>query len=175
MRIGAADKAELEWIGSQLRLQCQAILQCGTRIFEGIVLRTIGQPAYGHLVPGLVIREFVIRREHGVRFAVTFHLRYLVEWFPTGTLFRPGLGEGLAGKRAQREHHAATHIAVVRNGEHLTTGLGFIGLQRLPELLRVLAVQCRERQDLAHTFSAVPIDDNAMQVVGLIITGVFIA
>ncbi len=81
--VGGADHAELVGIGAEPRLQHQAVLQRGARIFVGQHFRGLrpGEIQIGP-VPGLVVGEFVLGRQEGMRLAVPLDLGHLVDRLP---------------------------------------------------------------------------------------------
>ena len=61
MAVGRSDHAELVWIGAELLLQQQAVLQCLAGVFILQHFRCLG---FGEIkiagIPGFVIGEFVV-------------------------------------------------------------------------------------------------------------------
>ncbi len=84
-----------------------------------------------------------------MRFAVTLYLRDLIQRLPTHAVDSVGLGKAAIGCRvAIREHDAIAEIAVVRNSQHATAGLGLVSLHPLPEIFRVITFDDCEGQYL---------------------------
>ena len=85
MAVGRADHAELVRVGPQLLLKHQPVFQrfAGIFVLQHLVLLGRGQVEVA-LIPGLIIGELVVRREEGMRFAVTLDLGDLVQRLPLG-------------------------------------------------------------------------------------------
>ena len=116
----------------------------------------------------LVVGELVVRRQERVRFAVSLDLGRLVERLP----LRPGIcvlaGQRLLGDRVDhREHEPIRQVAVVGDGQNIAAGLVLVGLEKLPEILRIRAALRRIGRGghrLASLVGVVPVDDYPVQV-----------
>ena len=118
------------------------------------------------LVPGLEIRELVVRGKRRVRLAVALHLGDFVERLPAHPALRVVAVERLLrGQRHVVEHQAAGEVAVVRDGEHAGARLPLRLAHPFPQVLGILAVVLRERNHLIGLGLAVPEDHVAVQVV----------
>ena len=76
-----------------------------------------------------------------------------------------------------RERDPVRQVAVVRNREDLTAGLVLVGLQHVPQVLRVVAAHGphgRIRLDLTCLVAAVAKDDDAVQIVATRVRGPFV-
>ncbi len=91
---------------------------------------------------------------------------------------RPRLGDLDRQRRAvigvQRKHPAVRQVAVVGDGQHLSTGPRLVLGEMGPQVLGVLAVVLREGEGLVHPDRTVAEQDVAVQVVGTL-GGVFAA
>ena len=73
--------------------------------------------------------------------AVALHLRDFDERLQAGAGARILRGDRLSSDGIdQREHQSVRQVAVMRNGEHAAAGLRLVGLQRLPEVLGIVAL-----------------------------------
>ena len=83
-------------------------------------------------VPGTVVSEGVVGREHRVRFAVALHLGDFVNWLPAHAAHGVVCREGLARHCHVIEHQAIRQVAIVCKSQNLAAGRVFILLQPVP-------------------------------------------
>ena len=142
MEIGAAYHSEFVWVHSKLLTQHKAVLEGFAGIFplEHLGLLELGAIKIGP-VPQFVTGEFVVRRKHGMCFAVALNLGDLYEPFKMCAQGGDFLGERFSGECFDSEHPAVAEIAVVRNGQHLCTSLLLELGEMLPEVLGIFAVK----------------------------------
>ncbi len=100
-----------------------------------------------------------------MRLALPLHLQRFEERLPSLTVLGPLLGHRVARECGKREHAAVGQVAVMRNREHLPSGLLFPGRHPFPQVLGVFALERRHRQNLLGLRFAVPVNHVAMQVV----------
>src|SRR5215510_13146278 len=104
-----------------------------------------------------------------MRLAVTLDLRDLVERLPTPAALGVGSINRRAGERLDdREHAAVAQVAVVRQSQHLATGLRFGLGHPLPQVARIVAAKRLlrgERFNQAGLRAVLTENDVAMQVI----------
>ena len=163
------DHPELEGIGAELTLELQSQLERAARVLvlqHGVGLQFAEVQVA--LVPGAIVRELVVGRELAVGLAVTLDLGDLVQRFPACACLRVQLRKRLLGDRVDLgEHQPVRQVAVVRNGEHLSSGLVLIGLQQFPQILGIRAAGGRISRGgygLAGLVGAITVDHDAVEV-----------
>src|SRR5262249_34894175 len=141
MAVGAADQAELKGVRAQLLFQRQPSLERRPRVaarehFLGGLLKA----TQVYFVPDFEIGEFIVGRQSGMGFARSFGLGDLNDRLTAGPRLGVGTVDRFAAPRFHGKHAAVAEITIMREGEQTATGLVFIRLHPLPELLRVGAV-----------------------------------
>jgi hypothetical protein len=117
------------------------------------------------LVPAAEVGELVVGRKVRMRLVVALLLRDLDDRLPTGTRRRVVLRDRLPDEVDVGEHEAAADVAVVRDRERLAAGVLLVRAQHLPEVLRIRAVELRERPRAVRLGGAVAEDDDTMDIV----------
>ena len=168
--IGRADHAEAVGVHPQPLLQQQAQPERRARILvrQHLTRLGLGEIEVAH-VPALEIGELVVRRQEGMRLAVTLDLGDLVERLPA----RAGLGIGAVEVSTgegvdHREHAPVGEIAIMGDRQHLAAGPFLVGGQPAPEVLRVVAAgraQGGVGLDLPGLVATIPVDDDPVEVV----------
>ena len=169
VRIGAADHAVLVGIDAELLLKLETVLERGAGVFElqhfWLLIRAQVEVAS---VPSLVIGEFVIGREERMRLAVALHLGGFNQRFELGARLGVLPRQRIAADRIdERKHKSVGKIAVVRNSKDAATGFVLVGLERLPEVLGIVADKAGKRQYLRYALAAVAEHHHAVEVVAL--------
>ena len=149
VRVGRADHPELVRIHAELRLELQADLQRRARVLV-LQHRLLFRHAHVEveLVPELVAGELVVRREELVRLAVALDLRHLVERLPlarASSAYSLVIGlpvnESISGNMMPFDRLPLCAIARTS-----TAGVLLVGLQPLPEILRIVAADRANRR-----------------------------
>ena len=182
MRIRAADQPERVGIDPELGAEHQPTLQRGAGVFTFFLLpeclarearflprRTARMPRTVHAVacptvPGLEVRKFVRRRQHGVGLAVAFELRHFEQGLEPATLFRPCRGRCTPVESVVGEHLAVAQVGIVRDREHAPPGFGLKTGQVGPKVLRVATIGGRKRHEVAGRLRPVAEDHHSVQV-----------
>ena len=180
MTVGGADHAELVRVGAEFRLEHQAALQRFTRVLAGQHFGPLGFAEIEiALVPGLVVGEFVVRRQQGMGLAVALDLRHFVERFPARALLDVVLVDLVTViSLVDRKHPAVRQVAVVRQRECLAVGLAFVVFEPFVQVERIGGAERRlrgQRHDLLRAYPAVAQHDVAVQVESLRHRGPFVA
>ena len=117
------------------------------------------------LVPRFVVSEFIIWRQEGMRFAVSFDLGDLDEGLPFHARLSIRLGQRVTGQGFHIKEDAIAEITVVWNRQDRAPGLLFIGGKDLPQVFRVLAIKRGHRNDGIDPAGSVTEDHHAVEVV----------
>ena len=133
MSVGRPNHAELVWIGAELLLEHQTLLQCLSSVLAGQHLRLLEfRDIEISNVPGSIVRELIIGRQSRVCFTIALDLGDFVKRLPFCPqryvfLVDPATGVGFV----DREHPAVRQIAIVCECECPPAGLFFVVLEPL--------------------------------------------
>ncbi len=163
MGVDGPNQPEFVRIHPKLPAEFQASFQRGAGVFVLQHPLFLGRRSRDIAdIPAFEVCEFVIRRQQRVGLLVALDLRHLVQRLPAGPLLRIGPIHRLSGARLVGKHQAVAQIPVVRDCENRATRRVFIGGHVFPQVLRVSAVEKRERQGPAGLLGAVSKKDDAM-------------
>ena len=99
-----------------------------------------------------------------MRLAVAFHLGDLVQRFPTHARLGVLSVDRLAIQPLEWEHLPVGDIAVVGDGENASAGVLLVGVEVVPQVLRVGRVRRAEGKDLPRLVAIVLEDDDPVQI-----------
>ena len=166
MRVGAPDHREAKRVHPDLCLQQESVLKGCPRITSRVHRRSrLLNPKNIRLVPSLVVREFIIRRQEWVRFAVPLDLRHLHDRLITRTRRRVRCVDRVPVRILDGEHASVTQVRVMRNRKCFAARLCFILRKEVPEPFRRITMYRRERKDLLGLVRPVSKQDIAMKII----------
>ncbi len=156
MEVGRADEAELERIEPPLGLHPHPVDERLARVAARHESVHADHPGAGpvsadgavrgeELREQLEVGELVVRRQDRVRLRRALGLRDLHHRLVAQALRRVVGGHRGAREVDQREHLAVADVRVVGDGQRLDAA-GALGVQKVPEVLRVVRIQPRERE-----------------------------
>ncbi len=169
MVVSAADHAKFKWTHAKIGLVPETQFKCRPGIFvlqHGVLFRRDRRPCISE-VPGFKVRELVLRGQKWMGFAVALHLGDLEQRFPAAAHLGVRLVDRFSIAHGFSEHYTIADVAVMRDGQCLTTGSGFVCRKEIPQVLRMDAIEGRKRQYLLHPIWAVTENNDAVKIVAV--------